>query len=285
MAADTRLEALAPAKVNLTLHLCGQRADGYHLLDSLVVFPGIGDHLSAEPAETLSLSLSGPFADSLSAAGDNLVLKAAERLAAHAGGRGAALHLVKSLPVASGIGGGSTDAATALGLLARLWQTPIPADLPLSLGADVPVCCAAPQACRMQGIGERLTPVGQMPEFWLVLVNPLIGVPTGQVFAGVADRNPPAGPPMPEQGFRAFDDLCDWLRASRNDLQAPAIGVCPVIDTVLLALSQAPVARMSGSGATCFAVVETQAQAIALAEQLRTQHDWWVAAGPVPALG
>lgn len=280
MAADDTLEDLAPAKVNLNLHLCGQRPDGYHLLDSLVVFPRLGDHLSAEPASGLSLALDGPFGDGLSAGGDNLVLKAAERLSALAGGRGAALRLTKSLPIASGIGGGSSDAAAALRLLARLWNVPIPPDLALGLGADVPVCCVAPSAQRMQGIGERLTPIPRMPEFWMVLVNPLVGVPTGAVFSGVADKNPPPGPDVPDDGFASFTDLVDWLRACRNDLQVPAEAICSPITDVLAALSDAPLARMSGSGATCFAVFESRQKAARMADSLR-QKSWWVAEAPV----
>ena len=285
MAADgAAASRLAPAKVNLNLHLCGQRADGYHLLDSLVVFPAIGDRLSVDAAEGLSLALSGPFAQGLSSGGDNLVLSAAERLAANAGvTRGAALHLQKNLPLASGIGGGSSDAATALCLLAAHWGCEVPDDLALALGADVPVCCRAPAPQRMQGIGERLTPVIGLPAFWMVLVNPLVGVPTGAVFAGVADKSPPPAPERPAGGFAGFDDFTDWLATQRNDLQAPAIAVCPPIREVLDALASVPLARMSGSGATCFALFEDQVGAERLADQLRSQTPWWVAAAPVAA--
>ena len=279
MAADPALSALARAKINLTLHLCGQRADGYHLLDSLVVFPGIGDHLTAEPSGVLSLVLDGPFGQGLSAAGDNLVLRAAEGLAA---GRplGAALRLQKNLPVASGIGGGSSDAATALALLSRLWDVPVPEGLALSLGADVPVCAAAPIAQHMQGIGERLTPVPRLPDFWIVLVNPLVSVPTGAVFQGTPDKNPGPVPGLPD-GFANFTDLRDWLAQGRNDLQPAASGLCPAIGEVLTALSDAPFARMSGSGATCFALFPDQAGAEAKAEDLRANTGWWVAAAQV----
>ena len=272
---------LAPAKVNLTLHLCGQRADGYHLLDSLVVFPEIGDHLSAEPASGLSLTISGPFGDALASGGDNLVLKAAERLSEHVGGAGAALHLQKNLPVASGIGGGSSDAAAALRLLSEMWEVSVPPGLTLALGADVPVCCAAPAPQRMQGIGERLSPVPPLPEHWMVLVNPLVGVPTGAVFAGVADRSPPQGPALPPKGFRDFKDLRDWVAAGRNDLQASATTLCPPIAEILAALGTAPLARMSGSGATCYALFEDEVGAEEMAIRLRREADWWVAMAPV----
>lgn len=277
------LGRLAPAKVNLTLHLCGRRADGYHLLDSMVVFPAVGDRLRARSAPELSLEVSGPFAGALTTGPDNLVLRAARALAErHGVPAGAALHLVKELPVASGIGGGSSDAAAALDVLSRLWGVSVPDDLALSLGADVPVCRAAPRAMRMQGIGERLAPAPPLPEFWLVLVNPGVAVPTGAVFAGVRDRHPPAPPQMPEAGFARFDDFAAWLATQRNDLQAPAAAICPPIAEVLDALSGAPLARMSGSGATCFALVETAEQAQGVAARLRiARPGWWVAAAAV----
>ena len=278
---QTSGELLAPAKVNLYLHLCGRRPDGYHLLDSLVVFPPVGDLLAAEPAEALSLSVCGPFAEGLSAGADNLVLRAGEALAGHHGlAAGAALRLSKNLPLASGIGGGSSDAAAALRLLSWLWGVAVPDGLALSLGADVPVCCAAPRPMRMQGIGERLSPAPTLPPFWLVLANPLAAVATGAVFAGVGDRNPPPGPPAPEDGFDRFAAFADWLGRQHNDLQASAVALCPAIAEVLSALSGAPVARMSGSGATCFAMVESEAEATALADRLRPRG-WWVAAAPV----
>lgn len=276
---------IAPAKVNLTLHLRGRRADGFHLLDSLVVFPSLGDSLAVEPARGISLGVSGAHGDAISTGPDNLVLCAAKALARHHGlAAGAALHLVKTLPVAAGIGGGSSDAAAALHLLSRLWGVTVPDGLALSLGADVPVCCLAPRPSRMQGIGERLEPAPAMPGFWLVLVNPRVAVSTGAVFAGVADRSPPPGPPAPQDGFGNVAALVDWLRVQRNDLQAPAIALCPAVAQVLEALADAPLARMSGSGATCFALVEDEAGAEHLADRVRREHpDWWIAAAPVAA--
>jgi 4-diphosphocytidyl-2-C-methyl-D-erythritol kinase len=277
-------DVLAPAKVNLSLHLCGRRPDGYHLLDSLVVFPAVGDLLAAEPASTLSLTVRGPFAEGLSTGADNLVLRAADSLARHHGvAAGAALRLTKNLPLASGIGGGSSDAAAALRLLSRLWGVPVPEGLALALGADVPVCCAAPRAMRMQGIGERLSPAPRLPPFWLVLANPLSAVPTGAVFAGVRDRNPPSAPAAPDRGFDDFDAFVGWLAQQRNDLQESAAALCPAIGEVLAALFDAPVARMSGSGATCFAVVENEARANALADRVRLRG-WWAVAAPVGAM-
>lgn len=274
----------APAKVNLYLHLRGRRDDGYHLLDSLAVFPEIGDRLSAEPGRGLSLSIAGPFGDLLDAGGDNLVLRAAEALARSAGRPlGAALHLEKHLPVASGVGGGSSDAAAALRLLSRLWNTPAPAGLALGLGADVPVCQAA-RPSLMSGIGERLAPAPPLPEAWLVLANPLVGVPTGQVFAAVERRDNPQAPALPPGGLAGFGDLVDWLAVCRNDLESAAIRCCPVIAEVLAALAPAPLARMSGSGATCFALWPDEAASMQAAERLRAERPgWWVAVARMPA--
>ncbi|MFK7942490.1 MAG: 4-(cytidine 5'-diphospho)-2-C-methyl-D-erythritol kinase [Paracoccaceae bacterium] len=283
IAAKTVLNAawrLAPAKINLTLSLKGQRADGYHLLNSLVAFAGVGDRLAAEPASGLSLAISGPFADGLSAGGDNLVLRAAESLAAGSA-MGAALHLEKNLPLASGIGGGSSDAAAALKLLEELWAISSTDELARTLGADVPVCCAAPVPQIMRGIGDDLTPAPDLPAAWVVLVNPLVGVPTAAVFSNVSDKHPPSAPSMPEDGFECFAAFTDWLTTQRNDLQSAAIAVCPIISEVLQALSEAPLARMSGSGATCFALVEHEAEALELAQRVRNARPWWVAAAPL----
>lgn len=275
------LTAFAPAKINLTLHLCGQRADGYHLLDSLVVFPGIGDRLSARPAKGISLNISGPFSDALEADEDNLVIKAARLLAQDNPRRGAALSLEKHLPIASGIGGGSTDCAAALAVLSRLWDVAPPSDRGLSIGADVPVCCAAPAPQRMRGIGEKLDPLAEFPAAWIVLVNPGLAVPTGAVFSGVTDKSPAPGPHFPKEGFASFQTLSEWLRASRNDLEASAVAECPEIGTVLAALSDAPLARMSGSGATCFALYPDRSSAETKAAALKESANWWVVSAPI----
>ena len=268
----------APAKVNLALHVTGRRADGYHLLDSLVVFPRVGDRVSAAPSATLTLTVDGPFAAGL-AAGDNLVLRAARLIGP---GRGAALRLEKALPVASGIGGGSADAAAALRLLARVWRLPLPATAPLlGLGADLPACVAG-AACRMRGIGERLDPVA-LPRFWLVLANPGVPVATGAVFAALAGRvGPPLAAPPAVADARA---LAGWLAAQHNDLEAPASALAPPIAVALAALAAQPgcaLARMSGSGATCFGLFADAASAETARAALHRAHPaWWVAAAPV----
>ncbi len=271
---------IAWAKVNLALHVTGRRADGYHLIDSLVVFPRIGDRLEAEPAAGLSLSLTGPFAPGLGAGADNSVLRAAAYLRPE--GRGAALRLTQALPVAAGLGGGSADAAAALRLLARVWGVAAPAPRQaLALGADVPVCRAGRPA-RMRGIGEDLAPL-DLPPFWIVLVNPGASLATTAVFAALAERE---NPPLPDPPtFADAGDLFGWLAARRNDLEAPARALAPPIDAALAALAAQPgcgLARMSGSGATSFGLFASEAPALAAAATIRAgRAAWWVAAAPV----
>jgi 4-diphosphocytidyl-2-C-methyl-D-erythritol kinase len=273
---------LAPAKVNLALHVTGRRPDGLHLLDSVVVFPRLGDRLEAEAGPGLSLAIDGPFARELGAGSDNLVLRAAALL--RPPGRGAALRLTKSLPVAGGVGGGSADAAAALRLLARLWGVPPPApEAVLGLGADVPVCLAG-RPCRMSGVGERLEPLA-LPAFWLVLANPGVPLGTGAVFAGLAAR---ANPPLSEPPPPGLDAFVGWLAAQRNDLEPAAVALAPAVAETLAALAAQPgvrLARMSGSGATCFGIFADQAAALAAAEALRrARPGWWVAAAPVASV-
>jgi 4-diphosphocytidyl-2-C-methyl-D-erythritol kinase len=280
-AAEPALTEAAPAKVNLYLHLRGRRADGYHLLDSLAVFPAVADRLTGAPGQGLSLEIGGPFGGGLAADPGNLVLRAARALAgAHGLAPDAALRLEKHLPLASGIGGGSSDAAAALRLLSRLWGVAVPDGLALSLGADVPVCLTAPEPRLMAGIGERLSPAPTMPGFWMVLVNPGAAVATGAVFEAVEKRDsPPGSPPPPLTDFAA---LTGWLVRQRNDLQAAAVSICPPIAEVLSALGDALLARMSGSGATCFALHGREADAEAQAERLRrSRPGWWVVAAAV----
>ncbi|MCR0985520.1 4-(cytidine 5'-diphospho)-2-C-methyl-D-erythritol kinase [Roseomonas populi] len=276
--ADTLAED-APAKVNLHLHVTGRRADGYHLLDSLVVFAGAADRVAAAPGEGLTLSIEGPEAGGLAAEPDNLVLRAA-RLLAEAAGRplpGVALRLEKRLPVASGIGGGSADAAAAMRLLDRFWGLGLGEarmrELALRLGADVPVCLASRPAL-MQGIGEVLAPAPALPAFGMVLANPRLAVATPAVFrARGGGFSPPAALPA---GWADAAGLAASLSALGNDLEAPAIALCPPVAGVLEALRALPgalLARMSGSGATCFAVFADPAAAGRAAALL--PEGWW----------
>jgi 4-diphosphocytidyl-2-C-methyl-D-erythritol kinase len=262
----------APAKVNLFLHVTGKRADGYHVLDSLAVFPAVGDVVGAHAADELSLKISGRFGAVLQAEADNLLLRAARALCP---GAGVALSLEKNLPVASGIGGGSADAAAALRLLAELWETEAPLhEIALGLGADVPVCLDSAPA-RMGGVGEILRPAPRLPSFGMVLVNPGVAVPTPSVFrARQGAFSAPAE--LPEAWEDASAMVRDLARTT-NDLQAPAIGIEPVIGEVLAMLENLPgalLARMSGSGATCFAIFATQAAATAAAEAIDRPESW-----------
>ncbi|WP_309228542.1 4-(cytidine 5'-diphospho)-2-C-methyl-D-erythritol kinase [Roseomonas sp. KE2513] len=269
----------APAKVNLHLHVTGRRADGYHLLDSLVVFAGAADKVSVRAGEGVTLDLGGPEGGALSAEPDNLVLRAA-RLLAEAAERplpGAALHLEKRLPVASGIGGGSADAAAALRALDRFWGLEMGAArleaLALRLGADVPVCIGSLPA-RMRGVGEVLTPAPRLPAFGLVLANPRVALPTPAVFAG--RKGAFSAPAALPSGWTDAAALAEGLRALRNDLEPPAIALCPPVAAVLAALEALPgalMARMSGSGATCFAVFADGERAARAAEALPAA--WW----------
>jgi 4-diphosphocytidyl-2-C-methyl-D-erythritol kinase len=270
----------APAKINLALHVTGRRADGYHLLDSLVVFAGVGDNLRAEPAASLTLAITGPQAADLPLSDDNLILRAARLF----GGKGAAITLEKNLPVASGIGGGSADAAAALRLLSRLWSVPMPASSDiLALGADVPVCLPG-RAVRMSGVGERLDPLPHsLPPVWLVLANPGVAVSTPDVFRALTCRENPALQDMPR--LKDAAELAAFLALQRNDLEAPAQHLVPAIGQVKSALTAQNgclLARMSGSGATCFGLFADARSASTAAAALRMAHPgWWVADAPM----
>ena len=278
--------AFAPAKVNLYLHVLGRRADGYHLVDSLVAFAEVGDRLTAEPASTLSLEVSGPEAAGLGSVGsDNLVLRAARLLADHARvAAGAALHLEKNLPVAAGIGGGSSDAAATLLALRKLWRVAIGDEalrkLGARLGADIPACLYR-RAVWVGGVGERLEPATELPEAGILLANPRKPLPTASVFAA---RRGPFGAAarfarMPSDAA----GLAVALAPHRNDLTAAAISLVPEIGAVLARLGRLPgalLARMSGSGATCFVLFKDRAAAEAAGVQLAaTQPSWWCAGG------
>lgn len=276
-AAAVGLEASAQAwaKVNLTLHVTGQRGDGYHLLDSLVVRARVGDTLRVTPSDTLALLVDGPFAEAAPLDDRNLVIRAA-RLLDQEKGRGAQLHLTKRLPAAAGIGGGSADAAAALRLLSQHWGVRLPDDVS-SLGADVPVCLHdTPQ--RMTGVGEVLTPAPDLPLAWLVLVNPRKSAATPEVFGRLQSKlNQPMPQTLPQ--LDTVPAFAAWLATQRNDLEEPALEVVPEIATCLAALNDALLSRMSGSGATCFGLYETEALATRAAQRIqKAQPNWWVAA-------
>lgn len=261
------IKVFAPAKVNLTLHVTGQRADGYHLLDSLVVFADVGDRLLVSLDEPV-LTVSGPLAEGVPTDRRNLVLRAAELM-----GASARISLEKHLPAAAGIGGGSSDAAAVLRALQQLTGRAAP-DAGLALGADVPVCMVAGAAV-MRGIGEIVEPVPNLPVLHAVLVNPRVEVPTGAVFKGLSRKDNPPMEPLP-----APDDLIAWLRRQRNDLEPPACKAQPVIAQVLQALEQTAdcqLARMSGSGATCFGLYP-DAGAAQRAVACLADLGWWVQA-------
>ena len=277
----------APAKVNLTLRVVGRRADGYHLLESLVVFAGIDDRLTFGPGGAASLMVRGPNAAAAGAVADNLVLRAARALAGEIEdlqlGR---FTLTKRLPAAAGIGGGSSDAAAALRLLARANRIKLSDPRLLraaaAVGADVPVC-VDPRPRVMRGIGEILSKPLAVPRFPAVLVNPGVAVPTRDVFA-VLHRSERGRQPttQPHSVPRRREEFLAYLARRANDLEPAAVEIAPVIANVLAALAESPgcrLARMSGSGATCFGLFASEAAAKAAARSLsRKQRRWWVCA-------
>lgn len=293
------LAAHAPAKVNLYLHITGARDDGYHEVDSLVVFADIGDRLTLQTDHVGEdrLSITGPFAAALSNfdVADNLVLRAADALAKHLGQNLDGLHftLDKHLPLAGGIGGGSADAAAALRLLCGLWS--VNADdaevmaLAASIGADLPACLVSKPVIT-RGIGEQLTPVSNLPALPAILVNPGAAQPTPAVFKARRDIQLPFDPEVswPRNGFTDAQSVAAWVGANTtNGLDAPARSLAPVIGSVIdriAATDGCQLARMSGSGSTCFGVYRTQNEAKAAAAGLQAGHpDWWVSATTLAA--
>jgi 4-diphosphocytidyl-2-C-methyl-D-erythritol kinase len=279
------LSEFAPAKVNLALHVTGRRADGYHLLDSVVVFLAMGDRLHVAPANGLTLAVTGPRSPGVPVEG-NLVLKAAAALADAAGRPcpGASLRLDKHLPAAAGLGGGSSDAAAALRALNRMWSLGLGTAelrrLGETIGADVPVC-VAPAAARMTGVGECVAPLPALPQVHLLLVNPGCSLATAAVFAGLSKPENPGLPELPGQ-WEGVSHLVDYLADCRNDLAAPALAAAPAIQEVLAALAAEPaclLARMSGSGATCFGLFASAEDAARASQAVARSHPrWWVAA-------
>lgn len=262
-------QILAPAKVNLTLHVTGRRADGYHTLDSVVMFADMGDKITLTPADGMSIYVAGPFQQGVPTDARNLIWQAAEMCdwSGH-------VQLTKTLPHAAGIGGGSSDAAAVLKALSVQKDANT-----MALGADVPVCLRG-RASRMRGVGEDLMDL-TIPDTPVLLVNPGALVPTGAVFGQLET---PDNAPMPDAlpAFSTVEQFASWLSEQRNDLERPASHIAPVIGDALDALSDtkdALLARMSGSGATCFAMYPTLKAAQFAAYELEAAHpDWWVVA-------
>jgi 4-diphosphocytidyl-2-C-methyl-D-erythritol kinase len=284
----------ARAKVNLTLRVVGRRVDGYHDLESLVAFADCADRLSLVSGPGLDLTTIGPLASACGETADNLVLKAARLLGERVPDmKAGSFTLDKVLPVAAGIGGGSADAAAALRLLAKLNGLALDdnrlVEVALLTGADVPVCLAS-RPCDMTGVGENLLPLS-LPKMPCVMVNPRIAVATKDVFSALGLRNGELlvgfsdiiqAPAWPEAGA-SVEDWVEALAESSNDLEAPAMRIQPVITEVIAALNAANgawLARMSGSGATCFAIFENTAEAQRAAQKIQLDHpQWWVHAG------
>jgi 4-diphosphocytidyl-2-C-methyl-D-erythritol kinase len=280
--------AFAAAKVNLYLHVAPPTPDGYHPIASLMAFADVGDQVSAEPDDTLSLTIDGPFGAGLSAADDNLVLRAARALLAHAGRAeaGARLRLTKALPIAAGLGGGSSDAGAALRLLDAMLDLNFGESrleaVAAEIGADGAACLRG-RMLTAEGRGERLSPAPAMPPLPAVLVNPGVPSPTGAVYRAYDDSGAPGDAVRPDAPvLETAAAAAAWLAGCRNDLEPPAVALEPRIAEALAALAASPLSlltRMSGSGATCFALCADRASAESLANQLSAAHPgWWVKA-------
>ncbi|MDQ8028835.1 MAG: 4-(cytidine 5'-diphospho)-2-C-methyl-D-erythritol kinase [Brevundimonas sp.] len=277
--------ALAPAKVNLFLHVGPLDADGYHPLASLVAFADVGDRISVAPADGLSLTVTGPFAAGLDGEGDNLILRAVRALADETGlpEPGLAFTLDKRLPIAAGLGGGSSDAGAALKLARDALNLSMDdqalAGVAALIGADGPMCLHA-SAAWAEGRGDRLAFEPALPPLPAVLINPGVPSPTGAVYRGY-DAGPPATAdrPAPPSDW-SLSSVLDWLAAQRNDLQPPALALQPAIGAALQAAADLPqvrLSRMSGSGATVFALFDSEAEATLAADRLAAQRpEWWV---------
>ena len=280
------VKVFAPAKINLTLHVTGQRDDGYHLLDSLVMFAGVGDVLTIAPASLNALTVSGPEARGVPVDANNLVMQVASKLWQ---GHPLGIHLEKSLPAEAGIGGGSADAAACFrGLAFLLERIDSAFDLDqftdmamrelLDIGADIPMCMASKPA-RICGIGDQINLLDDAPQLAILLVNPRVSVPTPSVFAALKKRSNPAMTEMPSD-MSNTSAFVGWLAEQRNDLEPAAISQAPIIATVLEQVRQTTgclLARMSGSGATCFGLYPSLTAAKLAAQQVVEAHsDWWV---------
>ena len=281
------LSRLAPAKLNLSLRIIGERADGshlngYHLLDSLVAFLEWGDTLSVQAADELTLTLAGPYANAAGDVSHNSILKAARALQSWAGiSQGAHITLDKHIPVGAGLGGGSTDAAAALRVLCELWKLSpdekILQAIALGIGADVPACLLG-RPLYMRGIGEIITPAASLPPLWVMLVNDGSSLLTADVYR--CYEHAERAEVDTYTGASDAQTLATYLKACRNDLEPAAQSLCPAIADVLTALAQTPnclLARMCGSGATCFGLYASNQAVQAAAQQLRKQKPgWWI---------
>lgn len=275
------LTHIAPAKINLALHVVGKRSDGYHLIESLAVFAEDGDHLSAEPADADDITVAGRYAAQVPLGEANLIIRARDLLRDRFGEAATppvALRLEKHLPVASGIGGGSSDAATTMRMLAQLWKLETEdaelAQLGLQLGADVPMCLAA-RPLLARGIGEEIEPLKRFPALFVVLVNPGVPLATAHVFQALSRADNETMPIISADGNA--DAVIDWLIGTRNDLEEPAMSLAPEIADALQALRDggAAVARMSGSGATCFGIFRSKAEAERAAAAISAAAPAW----------
>ena len=282
----SHIERVAHAKINLALHVTGQREDGYHVLDSLVVFSDFGDRISISkaqnPSSLVSLSIDGPFAVGLESGANNLVSRAALSLGyeiTKLSGKPTPvdIKLTKNLPVASGIGGGSADAAATLLALQDFWQSDVDVwPIAKSLGADIPMCLHS-TPLRAQGIGDEVTLLEAKKPLHMILVNPNVEVPTPAIFKHLTDKQ---NAPMFAKSVSTMPPICE-IKNLRNDLQKPAVEIEPAIEAVLAAIAETNVqlVRMSGSGATCFGLYETLPEAQKAAKLIKTQHpDWWCVA-------
>ena len=279
--------AFAPAKVNLYLHVGTLDADGFHPLSSLMVFADVGDELSARPADAIGMEIHGPFAEGLEASEGNLVMRAARAMLARCDGPRAPFHLslTKALPLAAGLGGGSSDAGAALRLLRETLEIPL-SDAELEqvaaeLGSDGAACLFC-RSVIAEGRGERLSPAPAFPVLDAVLVNPRVPSPTGAVYRGFDEMGGSSGADRPDlpEAFESAEEMAGFLATCRNDLEAPAVRLTPLIGEVLATLRDEPetlLGRLSGSGATCFALCAGDIEAEGLAERLeRMRPDWWV---------
>lgn len=283
---NNKIAMTTAIKVNLSLHVVGQRQDGYHLLDSLVVFCRAGDHITLEKANENKFFINGPYSNGLSPNNDNLILKAFHRFMQFCPQENISpvhICLEKNLPLASGVGGGSGDAAAVLHGLKHLWNISISDQdmmaMACEIGADVPICLAAltnPNARLMQGIGEKISSLNDFPVLYLVLINPKIEISTPAVFQALKQKSNQALN-LKRENYKNSDDLLQFLKQSRNDLFKPALSIEPHLQDVLEVLNKnnALFSRMSGSGATCFGIFKDPITAMAAAHSIKYEFPHW----------